>query len=169
MKLRRARKQDAAPIHQLIAYYARQGLLLPRSLKEISAHVSHFVVAERDGAIIGCAALEPYHGGLGELRSLAVAETERGHGTGAELVQTILRHARRRGMERVFAVTHAPSFFVRYGFARASEMLAEKIARDCIGCLRFGQCTLSTVFAYTNRISRPVAFQDPVRLPIAAS
>ena len=169
MKLRRARKQDAVPIHRLIEHYVRQGLLLPRSLEEISAHVSHFVVAERDAAIMGCAALEPYHDGLGELRSLAVAEIERGRGTGAELVQTILRRARRQGIERVFAVTHAPTFFVRNGFGQGNEMPAEKIARDCMGCLRFGRCTLSTVIAYTNRTSRPVAPQDSVRLSISAS
>lgn len=165
MKLRTARKQDAAEICQLIAHYAEQGLLLPRSLREITAHASHFIVAERDGRVIGCAALEPYHNGLAEVRSLAVAETERGRGTGAELLKAVLRRGRRRGLERVFAVTHAPQFFLRGGFGRVGEALPEKIARDCLGCARYGQCQLVTVVASTARAARPAAPALPIQLP----
>lgn len=169
MRLHKARPHDAAQIHQLIDHYARKGLLLPRSLDEITAHASHFVVAERDGVIVGCAALERYHDGLGELRSLAVAETERGHGIGRELLKAVLRRARREGLERVFAVTHAPQFFVEGGFERAAEVVPEKIARDCQTCPKFGRCTLLTVVAHTARMSRSSTQTLPAELPILAS
>lgn len=169
MKLRKARRQDAPRIHQLIDHYARKGLLLPRSLDEIAAHTSHFVVAERDGAIVGCAALEPYHDSLGELRSLAVDETERGRGTGRELLKAILRRARREGVERVFAVTHAPHFFLRGGFDRVADVVPEKIARDCMACSRFGRCTLETVVAYTARLGRASAQIFSTELPTLTS
>lgn len=169
MKLRKARRQDAIRIHQLIEQYARKGLLLPRSLDEVTAHASHFVVAERDGAIVGCAALEPYNDDLGELRSLAVDEAERGRGTGRELLRAILRRARRAGLERVFAVTHAPHFFLRGGFDRVGEVLPEKIARDCAACTRFGRCTLHTVVAHTGRLSRSDTQTVPTELPTLAT
>ena len=169
MRLHKARPHDAAQIHQLIDHYARKGLLLPRSLDEITAHASHFVVAKRDGAIVGCAALERYHDGLGELRSLAIAETERGHGIGRELLKAVLRRARLAGLERVFAVTHAPQFFMDGGFERAAEIVPEKIARDCQTCAKFGRCKLVTVVAQTARMACRTTQTLPTELPILAS
>jgi len=49
-------------------------------------HLADFIIAERDRTIVGCAAVERY-GDAGLLRSVAVAESERGHGLGAALVE----------------------------------------------------------------------------------
>ena len=51
----------------------------------------------------------------------------RGEGLGAKLIEFALLEARRRGIARVFAVTHAPQFFERQGFVAASRhALTEK-------------------------------------------
>ena len=80
------------------------------------AHVTEFVIAERGGALIGCAAVERY-GRVGLLRSVAVATSERGRGTGAALVERSLADARRVGVETmVLLTTTADRYFPRFGF-----------------------------------------------------
>jgi N-acetylglutamate synthase-like GNAT family acetyltransferase len=148
VKARQARWADAAAIYQLIAHYAAEGLLLPRTEKEISIHIGRFLVLEEAGKIVGCASLETYGPGLAEIRSLAVDPEARGHGLGARLLAYVLQVAKRRKIPRVFAVTHAPEFFGRQGFLTASRWdLPEKISRDCCTCPKCPTCKLVAVVA----------------------
>jgi len=148
VKARQARRADAGAIYQLVAHYAAEGLLLPRTEQEISIHIGRFLVLEEAGRIVGCASLEPYGAGLAEIRSLAVDPEARGHGLGARLLAHALRVAKRRKISRVFAVTHAPEFFGRQGFLTASRWdLPEKIARDCCTCPKCPTCKLVAVVA----------------------
>lgn len=159
MKARRARAADVAGIHALISAYAAQGLLLPRSAEEIRARVAHFLVMDEGGRVAGCVALEPYGTELAEIRSLAVAPEGRGRGLGARLLRHALAAARRRGYARVFAVTHAPRFFMHHGFSpQPRQSLVEKIERDCAGCAKRRHCRLSAVVAVLEpaRVSLPV-------------
>lgn len=159
MKARRARPGDVPEIHALIASYAEKGLLLPRSREEIAARIGHFLVVEAAERIAGCVALEPYGPELAEIRSLAVAPGERGRGLGGRLLRHAVAVARRRGFARVFAVTHAPEFFTRQGFApQPRQTLVEKIERDCAGCSKRRHCRLSAVVAVLQpaRVSLPV-------------
>jgi amino-acid N-acetyltransferase len=142
-KTRRARAADAEAIQQIIAHFAEQGLLLPRTLDEVQGHLPHFLVYEEKDKVIGCVALEPYGADLAEVRSLAVAPGYEGHGLGARLVRFALAVARRRKIARVFAVTHAPEFFVHLGFtATRRQTLPEKIERDCNTCPKRRKCEL---------------------------
>lgn len=148
MRVRRARPSDAPAILTLIAHYAAQGLLLPRNEADVREHASHFLVLEEKGRLAGCVALEAYGADLAEIRSLAVNPEIRGRGLGARLVQFALSEARRRRIARVFAVTHAPEFFLRQGFAAMSRLrLTEKIARDCSSCPKSRTCRLAAVIA----------------------
>jgi len=159
MRARRARASDAAAIHELIAHYADQGILLPRTEAEVREHVSRFFVLDKKGAIAGCVALEPYGDDLAEIRSLAVSPGIRGHGLGARLLLAALADARRRKVARVFAVTHAPEFFIKQGFASASRhALPEKIARDCRACPKSRTCRLIAVvfIACAQRVTLPI-------------
>lgn len=77
-----------------------------------------FVVAEHDRAIVGCAAIERY-GGVGLLRSVAVAPAERGSGVGIALVERCLADAREASLSAlVLLTTTAERFFPRFGFER---------------------------------------------------
>lgn len=148
MKARKARRNDVAAIHALIAHYASQGMLLPRTEEEIRQHVRRFLVLEEAGRVIGCVALESYGASLAEVRSLAVDPSARGRGLGARLLRFALAAAKRRKIARVFAVTHVPEFFGRLGFVASTRWaLPEKIARDCRTCPKAKQCELVAVIA----------------------
>jgi amino-acid N-acetyltransferase len=159
MKARRARFSDAHAIFKLIAGYAEQGLLLPRAEDEIQRNISHFLVHEDKKRIVSCVALETYGADLAEIRSLAVDPELRGRRGGTKLLEFALAEARRRGIVRVFAVTHAPDFFVRQGFEPTSRhALTEKIERDCRACSKRRSCQLTAVVATVipERIALPI-------------
>ncbi|HYL10449.1 MAG TPA: GNAT family N-acetyltransferase [Candidatus Acidoferrales bacterium] len=134
------------------------------------AHADHFLLlveqtgkAERGAGerVLGCVALEPYGADLAEIRSLAVTRELRGSGLGARLVRTALARARRRKFSRVFAVTHAPEFFVRQGFSTSARQdVPEKVQRDCVGCPKARKCKLVAVIAQVSR--------EQVLLPVVA-
>jgi N-acetylglutamate synthase-like GNAT family acetyltransferase len=164
MKARKARPNDVTAIHALIAHYAAQGLLLPRTEENIREHLPHFLVMEEDGALKGCVALEPYGADLAEVRSLAVDDTTRGRGLGARLLRYALTVAKRRRIARVFAVTHAPEFFGRQGFVASTRFaLPEKIERDCNACPKARTCQLVAVIATVcpERVTLPVLEAKP--------
>jgi N-acetylglutamate synthase-like GNAT family acetyltransferase len=75
-----------------------------------------FVLARSGDRLVGCAALE-VHGTAGLLRSLAVAEGERGCGLGATLVADRLRAAQDARLAFVYLLTTtAERYFGRFGF-----------------------------------------------------
>jgi len=159
MRARRAKVSDARAIFELIARYAEQGLLLPRAEDEIRRNISHFLVHEAKKRVVSCIALETYGADLAEIRSLAVDPGLRGRGAGSKLLEFALAEARRRGIARVFAVTHAPDFFVRQGFeSTPRQLLTEKIERDCRTCSRRRTCDLVAVVATVipERIAFPI-------------
>lgn len=148
MKARRAKPSDAPAICALISHYAKQGLLLPRADEEIRRNIGHFLVNEENGRVLGCVALERYGEGLAEIRSLAVDPEIRGRGRGAQLLEFALLEARRLGITKLFAVTHAPEFFARRGFAPTPRSsLTEKIQRDCCTCPKQRSCELTAMIA----------------------
>jgi N-acetylglutamate synthase-like GNAT family acetyltransferase len=148
MKARRAIISDAPAIYALIAHFAELGVLLPRTEEEIRRNIGHFLVQRMKGCVVSCVALECYGPDLAEIRSLAVAPGIHGRGMGARLLEFALAEARRREIARVFAVTHAPDFFLHRGFAAVSrQSLTEKIARDCRACPKRRSCKLVAVVA----------------------
>jgi amino-acid N-acetyltransferase len=154
MRARTARIGDASAVHRVIAHYAGEGLLLPRTEAEIRDHISRFLVLveRRNGEekVLGCVALEPYGDDLAEIRSLAVAPDARGYGrnVGDRLMKAAMGTARRRKIARLFAVTHRPEFFSRYGFTPGPrQMVPEKIARDCMECPKEHNCNLIATVA----------------------
>ena len=126
MRTRRAKISDAAAIHSLVAHYAAQGLLLPRTEEEIRANIGHFIVQEDHRGVVSCLSLESYGADLAEIRSIAVDPEKQGRGLGARLIASALAEARRRGIARLFAVTHAPEFFERQGFAARAPVAHRK-------------------------------------------
>jgi len=154
MRARTARIGDASAVHRVIAHYAGEGLLLPRTEAEIREHIDHFLVLveKRNGEekVLGCVALEPYGPDLSEIRSLAVAPETRGQGrnVGDRLMKAAMDTARRRKIARLFAVTHRPDFFSRYGFTPGPRRIVpEKIERDCVTCPKEHNCTLVATVA----------------------
>lgn len=170
MRVRCASIADAPAIYALIAQYAEKGLLLPRADDEIRRNISHFLVCKMNRRVVGCVALESYGSDLAEIRSLAVDPEIRGQGLGASLLRFALEEARHRDIARVFAVTHAPKFFLRQGFsATARQSLAEKIERDCRHCAKRRMCRLVAVVATVipERVALPILSDSPESVPVA--
>lgn len=113
---RRATPADAADIVALIELHVSDGTLLPRGEAFVAAHAPDFIVAERGGRIVGCVHLDEYAPSLAEIRSLAVAESERGTGVGTLLVAALERLARARDYTTLFAVSNRDDFFRRRGY-----------------------------------------------------
>ena len=114
--VRRATTADAAAIVALIELNVPSGELLPRSADFVLLHADPFLVAEREGRVIGCVHLDEYAPSLAEVRSLAVAPEAQGLGAGAGLVDALERLARVRGYATVFAVSNSGEFFRRLGY-----------------------------------------------------
>ena len=55
--IRKAKIKDIKQIQQLIGYFARLDVMLPRSLNELYENIRDFWVYEDKGKLSGCAAL----------------------------------------------------------------------------------------------------------------
>jgi N-acetylglutamate synthase-like GNAT family acetyltransferase len=139
--LRRARAADVPELLALINGYAHRGLLLPRSEPSLRERLEDFTVVEVEGRLAGCGALSALGTGLGEVRSLAVAEDQNGLGLGHLLVDHLLEEAARRGFRQVLALTRRQHFFRRLGFAVTErERYLDKLRADCAACPRNTCC-----------------------------
>jgi amino-acid N-acetyltransferase len=129
--VRRALRADAAQILDLVAQYAAQGLMLPRTLDEIAARIDNYVVAtDRAGRVIACAALEEFSPSLAEVSSVAVAPAHHGKGLGSQVVLGIERLARARDIEELFALSLTDNFFLSLSYkATTISRYPEKLAR----------------------------------------
>lgn len=139
--VRKARIPDAKVIHKLLNSYARDGLMLSRSLSEIYEAIRDFYVFEENGTVSGTVCLHICWEDLAEVRSLAVSEDRGGKGLGRQLVQACLDEARLLGLKRVFALTYKPGFFEKLGFHLIEKSeLPQKIWGDCMKCAKFPEC-----------------------------
>jgi amino-acid N-acetyltransferase len=100
---------DFAAIHRLLTNNH-----LP--VTDLAEHLEAFTLAKRQSGIVGTVGLEGY-GGLALLRSLCVAEAQRGRGIGAALLSAATRQALARGVERLYLLTTgAAPYFAALGF-----------------------------------------------------
>ena len=114
--VRQARTGDVRAMRDLIKPYVRRRILLGKELVTLYEAVQEFVVAERDGQIVGCGALHVLWEDLGEVRTLATSEDWRGCGVGRTLLDGLIERARAVGVSRVFCLTFEVDFFARHGF-----------------------------------------------------
>ena len=114
--IRGARERDAEGIVALIDLNVPSGELLPRTVDFVRLNADHFIVAEREGRIIGCVHLDEYAPSLAEIRSLAVAPEAQGEGIGSRLVTALEALARTRDYATLFAVSNNLEFFRRRGY-----------------------------------------------------
>lgn len=141
MTLRPAKLFDAAEMHALMQPSVAQGLLLPRGLRHLCENVRDFVVAESAGRLVALGALHFLDEDLAEIQSLAVDVSHRGRGLGGRVVAALLRQAREHQAWKVFALTHAPEFFLRFGFAPTDiGRLPQKFTHDCLACPKLRGC-----------------------------
>ena len=141
MTVRDANIADAKAIHSLITYYAEFDRMLFRSMPDIYENLQTFKVAEEQGRVVGCCALQVIWSDLAELKSLAVDKDFAGRGIGKALVQVAIEKAGAMGVPKIFALTLEPAFFKKLGFEQIdNDLLPMKVWRDCAKCSKQDSC-----------------------------
>lgn len=107
---------DIQTVIDFIKPFVEDGKLLPRTIDELDELMQHFFIAEIDGEIVGCAALEIYSPKLAEIRSLAVSPNHQRLGIGRKLVEACLQLARDEHILEVMTITSSEDFFLACGF-----------------------------------------------------
>lgn len=116
--LRPAIIEDAGGILELIAPLEASGALVRRSREQLELEIAHFEIIERDGMVIGCAALYPFASdGVGELACLAIHPDYRGEGRGDALLRRMEERAAEQKLRRIFVLTtQTAHWFREHGF-----------------------------------------------------
>ncbi len=141
MNIRSAKISDVKSINTLISSYAERDRMLFRSMADIYENLQTFIVAEADGSVVGCCALEIIWSDLAEIKSLAVDGANKEKGIGKMLVTAALEQAEQLGVPRVFALTLEPEFFEKLGFKVVEkETLPMKVWSDCARCPKQENC-----------------------------
>lgn len=111
---RTARIDDVGGILELLGPMEESGVLVRRSRELMETEIDRFTVMERDGMIIGCAALYCYEKErMAELACVAVHDDYRNGGRGDTLLQLMEQQAKNRGMEKIFVLTTQTAHWFR--------------------------------------------------------
>ena len=141
IEVRKAAMHDIPALLELINGYASKGIMLARTEFEMSENMRDFMVAYAGNQLVGCGALHFYSPTVGEIRSLAVAESHKTHGIGRMVVDSLVYEAKLYGLDAVFAFTYVPRFFARVGFNEVERgELPLKAWKDCLRCPKFHAC-----------------------------
>ena len=139
--IRKARIEDIKQIQKLINAFAKQDLMLARSLNELYENLRDYWVVEESSRIVGCCALHISWEDLAEIKSLAVETGRQGKGLGNEMVLACLAEAEELGAKKIFVLTYKTEFFKKLGFKRIkNDDLPHKIWAECINCSKFPNC-----------------------------
>lgn len=120
--IRSAVTADVPAIRKIADPLVEQRILLGKELVELYESIQEFVVAERDGELVGFGALHVMWQDLAEVRTLAVAEAAKRSGIGAAILRELLERARVLGIHRVFCLTFEDGFFASHGFEKISDI-----------------------------------------------
>jgi len=161
IEVRKASMLDIPPLLELINGYAAKGIMLPRTEFELSENMRDFTVAYDGNRLAGCGALHFYSPAVGEVRSLAVAETHKKYGIGRLIVESLVYEAKLYGLDAVFAFTYVPGFFSKVGFNEVERgELPLKAWKDCLRCPKFHSCDEIAVL----RVLRPQRWEQRAAL-----
>lgn len=112
--IRRATIDDVGGIIDLISPLEQEGNLVRRSRDLLEMEIDHFIVIERDGLIVACAALYPYPDeAVGEMACLAVHHDYRREGRGDALFNFLIKQALAMGIQKLFVLTTRTSHWFR--------------------------------------------------------
>lgn len=120
-RIRPATIDDIAGIVSLIEPLETAGILVHRSRELLETEITHFTVVERDGVVIGCAAMYPYpESGSGEIACVVSHPDYRGSGRAFALLSHLEKQARAAGLSSVFVLTtQTAHWFREQGFVPA--------------------------------------------------
>lgn len=116
ISVRPARTSDVKAIRELVDSYAAPGQMLSKETVTLYESVQEFLVAEKDGVVVGCGALHVLWEDLAEVRTVAVAQDFHKQGIGHLILNEIIKRAREVGVKRIFCLTFQTEFFGSIGF-----------------------------------------------------
>lgn len=121
-EIRIADIDDVVGLIELLRPLEEEGILVYRSRERLETEIDKFAVIERDGMIVGCAALYPIPTTPGEVSSaevacVAVHPSYRSGNRGAELLDYLEIKARSKGIKNLFVLTtRTELWFIEQGF-----------------------------------------------------
>jgi amino-acid N-acetyltransferase len=110
MNIRIALPKDSKKIKALIARHPER--LIQTNLPKLK----DFFVAEKDGEIIACCALQVYSKRMAEIRSLVVEQHYWRQGIATKLIKECLKKAKKLKIYEVLSVTSSVLLFENQGF-----------------------------------------------------
>jgi amino-acid N-acetyltransferase len=114
--IRPAKTSDVKAIRELVDSYAAPGQMLSKETVTLYESVQEFLVAEKDGVVVGCGALHVLWEDLAEVRTVAVSQNFNMQGIGHLILKEIIDRARFIGVKRIFCLTFQTQFFGSIGF-----------------------------------------------------
>ena len=116
--LRQATIDDVGGILALIRPLEEAGVLVRRSRERLEQEISQFSLLERDGMVLGCAALYPLSNyQAGEVACVAVHPNYRNGKRGHTLLAYVEKKARTLGMQALYTLTtQTAHWFMQQGF-----------------------------------------------------
>ncbi|WP_372881867.1 amino-acid N-acetyltransferase [Psychromonas sp.] len=125
-RIRTATIDDIGGLLELIEPLEKQGILVKRSRELLENEIGHFQIVERDGMVIGCAALYPFEDEkMGELACLVSHPEYRRSARADNLVLHIERKAKALGLDSIFVLTTQSIHWFRergFEFAELSQL-----------------------------------------------
>jgi len=112
----KAKLSDIKEMQDLVMEEVKKGTILFRSSDEMSTNIRSYVIAKKDGIILG-------FGALG-------------------IVKRMLEEGKFLHVKKVFTLTYQQSFFESIGFKEIPKesLPAHKIWADCVKCKHFPVC-----------------------------
>ncbi len=142
VELVKAKIADIEAMQELVTKEVQSGVILARSEDEMANSIRSYILAKKDGKLVGFTALHIHSKKLAEIRSLVVSEEFRGKHIGSDMVQFMIKEAKALGVEEVLSLTYVPDFFRKLGFKEIDKesIPDHKIWADCIKCIHFPVC-----------------------------
>ncbi len=143
IELVKAKLSDIPAMQALVVSEVKDGIILNRSEDEVATNIRSYVLAKKNGLLVGYTALHIHSSRLAEIRSLIVDQNYRGQNIGKLMMEFMLNEAKILEVkEDVLVLTYLPAFFEKLGFKEINkELIPEhKIWADCIKCIHFPVC-----------------------------
>ena len=129
-QIRTATIDDIGGLLALIEPLEKKGILVKRSRELLENEITHFQIVERDGMVIGCAALYPFKDDkMGELACLASHPKYRRGSRANKLVAHVERKAQEMGLTKIFVLTTQSIHWFRergFNFAEVEDLPISK-------------------------------------------
>lgn len=129
--LRNAGAQDVNGVIELITPLQQNGTLAPRTRDQLERDIEQFVICEREGMVIACAAMftddtNP-NNELGEIACVVTHPDYRGQGRAAELIAHLENKARVLQLKKLMLLsTRAAHWFIERGYEeQAPELMPQ--------------------------------------------